>query len=54
MLATTAPGFQGQLQHLTTEQREAVRTGLMRAVAKCASGPVIRGPAPAQLGTASA
>ena len=54
MLTTTAPGFQGQLQRLTDEQRDTVRTGLMKAVAQYASGPAIRVPTLARVGTASA
>jgi hypothetical protein len=48
MLTTTAPGFQGQLQRLTDEQRDMIRTGLIKALARYASGP-----APARVGTAA-
>ena len=54
MLSRMAPGFRRQLKRLTDEQREAVRKGIKEAVARYASGPVIRVPAMAQVGTASA
>ena len=54
MLTTMAPGFRRQVERLTPEQREAVRHGLMQSVARYASGAVIRVPALARVGTASA
>jgi hypothetical protein len=54
MLTVMAPGFRRQLRVLNERQRAAVRAGVMSAVAKYASGPVIRVPALAQVGIASA
>ncbi len=54
MVTALAPGFRREVERMTDQQRQSVRRGLMAAVAQYASGPVIRVPALAQVGTATA
>ena len=54
MVTSLTPMLRRHLARLTEAERQAVRGHLMEAVAHYASGPVIRVPALAQVGTASA
>ncbi|MHC4234829.1 MAG: class I SAM-dependent methyltransferase [Planctomycetota bacterium] len=54
VLTQLTPMLRRHLASLTDAQRHAVRAGVMEAVARYASGSVIRVPALAQVGTASA